>query len=124
VTDDESWFFDRKGNVFRVKAGGRAEKLPSPTATLLDSGCNATVAEEGRSRLLVHCTDGVALGDEMPVYDHERIVLYDVPSGKVLFKLDPGAGNFMESLSPDGKRIAIVRGGFFGKSSLTVYSVP
>jgi len=124
VTDDESWFFDRKGNVFRVKAGGQAEKLPSPTATLLDSACSATVSEEGRSRLLAYCQDGVAFGDEMPVYEHERIVLYDVPSGKVLFKLDPGAGNSRESLSPDGKRIAIVRGGVFGKSSLTIYSVP
>ena len=60
----------------------------------------------------------------MPVYEHERIVLYDVLSGKVLFKLDPGAGNSRESLSPDGTRIAIVRGGVFAKSSVTIYSVP
>ena len=124
VSDDESWFFDRKGNVFRVKPGGQAEKLPSPTATLLDSGCSATVAEEGRRRLLAYCQDGVEFGGEMPVYEHERIVLYDVLSGKVLFKLDPGAGNSRESLSPDGTRIAIVRGGVFAKSSVTIYSVP
>jgi hypothetical protein len=125
VSKDESWFFDRKGNVFRIKTGGQAEKLQSPTATLLDSSCRARVSEEGHSRLLTHCEDELSLGVEMPIYYHERIVLYDVPSGKVLLTLDPGAGNSEEKLSPDGKRIAVVRGGVpGGRSSATLYYVP
>jgi hypothetical protein len=126
VSGDESWVFDRKGNVFRIKTGRQAEKLPSPTATLLDSSCSATVSQEGHSRLLAHCGDEISLGDEMPIYYHERVVLYDVPSGKVLLKLDPGAGNSEEELSPDGKRIAVVRGGIAPgeKSTVTLYYVP
>jgi hypothetical protein len=100
VSKDESWFFDRKGNVFRIKTGGQAEKLRSPTATLLDSSCSATVSQEGHSRLLTHCKDELSLGDEMPIYYYERIVLYDVPSGKVVLELDPGAGNSEENFRP------------------------
>jgi hypothetical protein len=125
VSKDESWFFDRKGNVFRVKKGGQAEKLPSPAATSLDSSCGATLSEEGHDRLLAHCHDQVEFGGELLLYDHERIVLYDVPTGKVLLKLDPGEGNSRESLSPNGKRIEVVRGGVLGgRSSVTIYYVP
>ncbi len=125
VKGDESWFFDRKGNVFRVKPGMQAVKLPSPTATLLDSGCVAVVSEENPDRLLASCYDELSLEDELPLYAHERLVLYDVPSGRVLFKLDPGVGNSTFKLSPDGKRIAVVRGAAFGgRASITIYYVP
>lgn len=125
LAGDESWFFDRKGNVFRIRQGMKAEKLPSPTATLLDSRCHAFISEEKPDRLLASCYDELGLGDELPIYAHERLALYDVPSGRVLFKLDPGAGNSVSKLSPDGRRIVVVRGGSFGRSaSITIYYVP
>lgn len=103
----------------------QAVKLPSPTATLLDSGCNAVVSEENPDRLLAHCYDELSLGDELPLYAHERLALYDVPSGRVLFKLDPGVDNSTFKLSPDGKRILVVRGAAFGgRASITIYYVP
>jgi len=61
----------------------------------------------------------------LPLYAHERLALYDVPSGRVLFKLDPGVGNSTFKLSPDGKRIVVVRGAAFGgRASITIYYVP
>ena len=125
LAGDESWFFDRKGNVFRVKPGMKAVRLPSPTATLLDSGCHAVISKEKPDRLMASCHDEFSLGDELPLYAHERLALYDVPSGRVLFKLDPGVGNSESKLSPDGRRIVVVRGGSFGGSaSITIYYVP
>lgn len=125
LVGDELWFFDRKGNIFRVKQGMQAVKLPSPTATLLNSGCHAVISEEKPDRLLASCYDELSLGDEMAIYAHERLALYDVPSGRPLFKLDPGVGNSESKLSPDGRRIAVVRGGSFGRSaSITIYYVP
>jgi hypothetical protein len=124
VSNDEFWFFDAKGHAFRVKAGGRPEKLPSPASTLLNDHCGATISIEGHNRLLADCEDYIAFGDEMVLYDSKHIALYDVPSGRVLLNLNPGVV-FTTILSPDGKRIAVARGGVLrGSSSVTIYYVP
>jgi len=118
------WFFDRKGHVFRVKGGGKQEELPSPAASILDENCVAKVSEETHNRVLVHCSGGFGFGDEMVLYGFDRLLLYDAASGKVLCQV--GAGNDpMSSVSPDGKRIAVVRGdGQGSRSSVTIYYVP
>jgi hypothetical protein len=81
------------------------------------------VSEEGHSRLLAECETYVAFGEEMVFYDSKHIALYDVPSGRVLFKLDPGVAS-RTTLSPDGKRIAVERTGSRGERPVTIYSLP
>jgi hypothetical protein len=123
VSKDEYWFFDESGHAFRVKAGGKPEELQSPAATLLDDHCGATISEEGYSRLLADCHTYIAWGEEMVLYDSNHIAIYDVPSGRLLFKLDPGVSS-RTTLSPDGKRLAVERIGPRGGTSVTIYYVP
>jgi hypothetical protein len=123
VTKEESWFFDESGHAFRVKAGGKPEELPSPASTLLKDQCGATLSEEGQNRLLADCVDGIVFGDELVLYEAKHLALYDVPSGRVLFRLNPSVAS-RTTLSPDGKRLAVERIGPMGGTSVTIYTVP
>jgi hypothetical protein len=61
-------------------------------------------------------------GSEGVLYGFRRDVLYDAPSGEVLLKLSPDG---TVRMSPDGRRLAVVKLGFFGgRSSLTLYYAP
>jgi hypothetical protein len=84
--------------------------------------CDAEVSEEGRRRVLVNCSGGIVLGSEGVLYMFERHVLYDAPSGKVLLKL---GSKGTVTMSPDGRRLAVVNPGLFGGgSSVRLYYAP
>jgi hypothetical protein len=122
VDKDQVWFFDNKNHLFRTVAGGPATSLPSPAASIMKESCEAEVSEEGRRRVLVNCSGGIVLGSEGVLYMFERHVLYDASSGKVLLKLS-SQGNV--TMSPDGRRLAVVNPGLFGgHSSITLYYAP
>jgi hypothetical protein len=122
VGKGESWFFRDGDHLFRVKAGGKPEELPRPGWSLLESQCSGMVSVEGHDRFLADCGNGIALGEELVLYESGRIVLYDVPSGRILFKLNTGTSR--ARWSPDGRRIAVERVGPSGETSVTVYYVP
>jgi hypothetical protein len=122
VDKDQVWFFDNKNHLFRTIAGGPAKALPSPAASIMKESCGAVVSEEGRRRVLVECSGGIVFGSEGVLYGFRRDVLYDAPSGEVLLKLSPDG---TVRMSPDGRRLAVVKPGFFGgRSSLTLYYAP
>jgi hypothetical protein len=112
VASGETWFF----NNGRLTASD-ANKVFSPVSSedfvgKEGGGCDGHLSEVEPRRFLAVCTGTHWYSDGMfdAIFGFSRVVLFDVSTRSVIKRID-GPAYVSASLSPSGKRVAILKGG-------------
>jgi hypothetical protein len=120
VSPEERWFFD-DGRVASVKTDGSRSLVNSTNFIGRNGGdCNGQLSEASPTRFLATCVGTHWYSDGIfdRLFGYSRILLFDVSARTLLGRVDESAF-ISASLSPSGRRIAILKTG-----KVRLYDVP
>jgi hypothetical protein len=112
VGNGETWSFNN-GLVIRARADKASSLVNSEDFIGKNGGnCDGQLSTSEPLRFLVVCTGTHWYSDGMfdTIFGFSRVVLFDVPSGRPIMRID-GPAFTSAALSPSGKRIVTLRGG-------------
>jgi hypothetical protein len=111
VADGETWSFNN-GRLTRAGVGKSPSLVSSEDFVGKNGGnCEGELSASEPRRFLAVCTGAHWYSDGMfdAIFGFSRVVLFDVPSGHQVMRID-GPAFTSAALSPSGKRVATLRG--------------
>ncbi len=123
VSENEVWFFDAHGVLTSLSVARSTAPVSSERWCPKDSSCDGEFSFISK-RFLASCV-GAHLytdGEFDSIFGYSRIALFDVPSKRLLLRID-GRPYTSATLSPNGKRVATIHRGSDTKIEVKLYQV-
>ena len=111
VSSSETWYFDDKSVLTSLGTNGATSAVVTEAWTPEGSNCTGELSTSEPHRFLVTCigTHFYTDGDLDFIFGYSRIALFDVPSRRLIARVD-GRAYTWAALSPEGNLIAVLHG--------------